>query len=139
VVVTNTESVPQVVAVVSPGGTGVSVSVSTTESASVTSTSVAHVTVTLVVPVVDGVALSVWVGETIWSPSEIVSTIDLGCVVLESIDITWLVVRVTPGNVVSVEVLLNWDSLSLRSSSSPSSFNSSNEANSYSDFLEHID
>ena len=112
-VVTNTESVLQVVAVVSPGGTGVSVSVSIAETASVTSTSVANVTVTLVVPVMGSIIVSMWVLMSVWSPSEVISSIDLSEMVIESLDITWLVVTMSPNSIVSLSaVVLGWTVLS---------------------------
>lgn len=112
-VVSNTESLLEGVTVVSELGSRVLVSVSSAESTSVTSTSVADVSVTLVVPVMDGVLGGVWVLIPVWSPSEVISSIDVGVMVLESIDITWLVVSMSPHSVVSQVVLCVWNLPSL--------------------------
>jgi len=74
---------------------------------------VALITITLVVPVVVLVVAQMWVGVSVWSPSKIVGTIDVGVVVLKSVNITWFVVTVTPDSVVAPFVLKDWDSLSL--------------------------
>ena len=78
------------------------VSVSSTESTSVTSASVANVSITLVIPVVDVIIVSVSVGEAIWSPSEVISSVDLSVMSVESLNVSWLVVTVTPDSIVLV-------------------------------------
>lgn len=108
-VVANSMWLSESVSVISELSVSVLVSISSAESASVTSASVADVTITLVVPVVDVVVGGGWVGVSVWSPSEIISSIDISVVVLESINITWLVVLVSPDLVVSVEVGWRWN------------------------------
>ena len=78
------------------------VSVSSTESTSVTSASVANVSITLVIPVVDVITVSVCVGEAIWSPSEVISSVDLSVMSVESLNVSWFVVTVTPDSIVLV-------------------------------------
>ncbi len=75
-------------------------SISTTEGASVTTAGMANISISLVIPVVGVVLVGVWVLETIWSPGEVIGTIDLSVVVVESLDVTWLVVSVAPDLVV---------------------------------------
>jgi len=112
VVVSNTESLAEVVSVPSEDSVVVSVSVSTTELASVATTGVASETITLVVPVVESIVVGVWVGVAVWSPCDIVGTVDLGVMVLKSVNITGLVFLVGPCSVgLSPLWLLNWDVL----------------------------
>ena len=100
--VSNTESHLEVVSVVSECSSLVLVSVSSTESTSVTSASVANVSITLVIPVVDVITVSVCVGEAIWSPSEVISSVDLSVMSVESLNVSWFVVTVTPDSIVLV-------------------------------------
>ena len=107
--VANTESGLESVTVVSECSSLVLVSVSTAECASVTTAGVADVGITLVVPVVDGVRVGVGVGVAVWTPGEVISSVDLGVMSVESLDVTWLVVRVTPSLVVlETTIFLGW-------------------------------
>jgi len=102
VVVANTESVLEVVSVVSELGSSVGMSISTAESASVTTAGEANSSISLVIPVVGVILVGVWVLESVWSPGEVIGTINLSVMVIESLNITWLVVTVTPESVVVV-------------------------------------
>lgn len=99
VTVTNAESLLEGVSVLSEDGVGVSMAVTTTEVASVTTTGVAGEGVTLVVPVVEGVVGGVWVGIPVWSPCKIISSVDVGVMVLESINIARFEFLVSPCSV----------------------------------------
>ena len=98
--VTDTESGLKSVTVVSELSSLVLVAVSTAEGASVTTAGVADVSITLVVPVVDSVRVGVGIGVAIWSPGEVISAVDLSVVTIESLDVTWLVVGVSPSLIV---------------------------------------
>lgn len=107
--VTDTESGLKSVTVVSELSSLVLMTISTAEGASVTTAGVADVSITLVVPVVDGVRVGVCVGVAIWSPGEVISSVDLGVVSVESLDVTWLVVGVSPSLIVlETTILLGW-------------------------------
>lgn len=103
-VVANTESGLEVVSVGTELGISVSVTVSTAKGASVTTAGEANVSISLVIPVVGVVLVGVWVLESVWSPGEVIGTIDLSVMVVESLDITWLIMSMTPHLVVVVLV-----------------------------------
>ena len=98
-VVTNTEASLEVVSVISLLGCLVLMAISSTKGTSVTTTSVADVSITLVVPVVGCVIMIVWVLEAIWSPGKVISSIDFSEMLIESLNVTWLVVAMTPDTV----------------------------------------
>ena len=99
-VVSNTETGLESVTVLTELSVVVEMSVSTAVVASVTTAGVANPSITLVIPVVDVVLVIVWLSVAIGAPGEVVSTVDLGVVSIESLDIAWLVVAVVPHVVV---------------------------------------
>ena len=80
----------------------VEMAVAAAEVAAVASTGVADVGIPLVVPVVVAVAVCVRVVEPIWTPTEVISSINLSIMVPEATDVTGFVVRVSPDPVVTV-------------------------------------
>ena len=108
-VVSNSESSIEVMTVLSKLCISVSVTVSTAKSASMSSTSMADIGITLVIPVVMVVVVGVWVMVSVWSPGEVICAIDLSEMVIESLNVTWLVVSVTPDSIVLVvTIVLSW-------------------------------
>ena len=109
VVVANTETSLEGVTVLTELRVSVSMAISTAKSASVTSAGVADIGVALVIPVVVVIVVSVWVLETIWSPGEVVSTVDFSVMVIKSVDIAWLEVTMSPDSIVLVvTIVLGW-------------------------------
>ena len=108
-VVANTESSLEGVSVLTELSVSVSMTVSSAKRASVTSAGVADIGITLVVPVVVVVVMDVWVLESVWSPGEIISSVNLRVVVIESLNVTWLEVSMSPNSIVLVvSVFLGW-------------------------------
>ena len=101
-VVAYTKSSVKIVSMLSKLSISVTMAVSTAQGASVTTTGMADIGIALVVPVVVLVIVSVWVMKSIGSPGEVISAIDLSIMVIESLDVTWLVVTVTPDSIVLV-------------------------------------
>ena len=101
-VVAYTKSSVEIVSMLSILSISVTMAVATAQGASVTTTGMADIGITLVVPVVVLVIVSVWVMISIGSPGEVISAIDLSVMVIESLDVTWLVVTVTPDSIVLV-------------------------------------
>ena len=108
-VVSNSESSIEVMTVLSKLGISVSVTVSTAKSASMSSTSMADIGITLVIPVVILVMVGVRVMVSVWSPGEVIGPIDLSVMVIESLNVTWLVVSMSPDSVMLVVTrVLSW-------------------------------
>jgi hypothetical protein len=98
--VANSESSLEPVTMISEGSSLVLVPITTTQGASVTTAGVADVSITLVVPVVQAILVRVWISVAICSPSEVIGSIDLSIMAVESLNITWLIVTVAPDLIV---------------------------------------
>ena len=105
-VVAYTKSSVKIVSMLSKLSISVTMAVATAQGASVTTTGMADIGITLVVPVVVLIIVSVWVMISIGSPGEVISAIDLSIMVIESFDVTWLVVTVTPDSIVLVVTIV---------------------------------
>ena len=108
-VMSNTKSSVQGMSVLTKLGVSVSMAISSAKSASMSSTCMADVGITLVIPVVVAVVMAVRVVVSIWSPGEVICAIDLSEMVIESLNVTWLVVSMSPDSVMLVvTIVLSW-------------------------------
>ena len=108
-VMSNTKSSVQGMSVLTKLGVSVSMAISSAKSASMSSTCMADVGITLVIPVVVAVVMGVRVVVSIWSPGEVIGPIDLSVMVIESLNVTWLVVSMSPDSVMLVvTIVLSW-------------------------------
>ena len=108
-VMSNTKSSVQAMSVLTKLGVSVSMAISSAKSASMSSTCMADVGITLVIPVVVAVVMGVRVVVSIWSPGEVIGPIDLSVMVIESLNVTWLVVSMSPDSVMLVvTIVLSW-------------------------------
>ena len=104
--VTNSKPCYEAMSMLPESSISVSVSISSAKGASMTTTAMADIGITLVIPVVFIIIVCVWVFVPIWSPGKVIGSIDLSIGVVESLDIAWLIVTMSPKSIVLVATIV---------------------------------